>query len=112
MPYFLNGDSDHPVNLWKWASSDNKTIEWNATGLKNWTRQNDSSQMVASQSSYQFGKYFIVLKRKLKVNDKKMDVQFEEGKTIPIAFNIWDGYQGDTKTKKSISSWFQLQLVK
>ena len=112
MPYFLNGDSDHPVNLWKWASSDNKTIEWNATGLKNWTRQDDSSQMVSNQSSYQFGKYFIVLKRKLKVNDKKMDIQFEEGKTIPIAFNIWDGYQGDTKTKKSISSWFELKLAK
>jgi hypothetical protein len=41
-----------------------------------------------------------------------MDVQFEAGKSLSIAFNIWDGYQGETGAKKSISSWFELQLAK
>jgi hypothetical protein len=38
-------------------------------------------------------------------------MQFKAGETTSIAFNIWDGYQGETDTKKSISSWFDLQLV-
>ena len=111
-PYFLNGDSDHPVNLWKWDSSKNEASEWNATGLKNWNRQDSPSQKVAIQSSYEYGRYSLVLKRKLKTNDKKLNIQFDVGETIPIAFNVWDGYSGDTGTKKSISSWFELQLIK
>ena len=111
-PYFLNGDSDHPVNLWKWTSSDNTAYEWNATGLTNWSLQNDKSQSIKAQANYQFGRYFLIIKRKLKVNDEKIDVQFEAGKSLLIAFNIWDGYQGENGAKKSISSWFELQLAK
>ena len=111
-PYFLNGDPDHPVNLWKWTSSKNEASEWNATGLKNWNSQENPSQKVAIQSSYEYGRYSLVLKRKLKANDKKLNIQFDSGETIPIAFNVWDGYSGDTGTKKSISSWFELQLIK
>ncbi len=111
-PYFLNGDSDHPVNLWKWTSSDNTAHEWNATGLTNWSLQNDKSQSIKTQANYQFGRYFLIIKRKLKVNDEKIDVQFEAGKSLLIAFNIWDGYQGENGAKKTISSWFELQLAK
>ena len=81
-------------------------------GLKNWARQDDTSQKVTIQSNYEYGRYSLVLKRKLKANDKKSDIQFDVGETIPIAFNIWDGYSGDTGTKKSISNWFKLQLIK
>mgnify|MGYP002631370146 CR=1 FL=1 len=109
-PYFLNGDTDHPVNLWKWTSSDNKVLEWNATGLKNWSPQQDLSQAVQVKSDYQYGQYSLIMKRKLKVIHEKIDIQFQSDKSIPIAFNIWDGYQGETDTRKSISSWFDLQL--
>ena len=111
-PYFLNGDPEHPVNLWKWTSSDNKVLEWNATGLKKWSLQDELSQIVDAQVNYKFGRYTLVLKRKLNVIHEKIDSQFLAGKSIPIAFNIWDGYQGETESKKSISSWFELQLVK
>ena len=111
-PYFLNGDPEHPVNLWKWTSSDNKALEWNATGLKKWSLQDDLSQAVDAQVKYKFGSYSLVLKRKLNDIEEKIDTQFQAGKSIPIAFNIWDGYQGETESKKSISSWFELQLVK
>ena len=111
-PYFLNGDPEHPVNLWKWTSSDNKVLEWNATGLKKWSLQDELSQIVDAQVKYKFGRYTLVLKRKLNVIHEKIDSQFLAGKSIPIAFNIWDGYQGETESKKSISSWFELQLVK
>ncbi|MBT5469380.1 MAG: c-type cytochrome [Nitrospina sp.] len=111
-PFFLNGGPKHPVNLWKWTSSDNKILEWNAIGLKKWSLQDDLSQVVKVQSMYEYGRYSLIVKRKRNVIHEKIDIQFEEGKPIPIAFNVWDGYQGETETKKSISSWFELQLVK
>jgi mono/diheme cytochrome c family protein len=110
-PYFLNGNPEHPVNLWKWTSSDNKVLQWNATGLKEWSLQDEPNQAVKSQINYKFGRYYLVIKRELKSIHEKNDIQFQTVKSIPIAFNIWDGYQGETGTKKSISSWFDLQFA-
>ncbi len=109
-PYFLNGDSSHPVNLWKWQSNPNDALEMNATGLKNWTPQPKEDQLVFSKSAYRYGRYFLVLNRKLKTRDADNDIQFPMNVKIPIAFNVWDGSQGEEGTKKAISSWFDLVL--
>ena len=105
-PYFLNGDADHPVNLWKWMTSTYKAIEMNANGLESWTAQEESA--VHAKGHFRFGRYSLILKRPLKGGDK--DIQFQTGRPIPIAFNVWDGYHGETGNKKSISSWFTLWL--
>jgi len=109
-PYFLNGDSHRPVNLWKWQSDTNKAVEINATGLKQWTAQAKESQSVFSRSAFRYGRYFLVLNRKLKTKDKGNDIQFQKEAKIPIAFNVWDGSQGEEGTKKAISSWFEMVL--
>ena len=109
-PYFLNGDPVHPVNLWKWESTDNRTKESNATGLIEWKQQSNESQGVISKSNYRYGRYSLVLNRQLKTGDEKNDVQFQPGIKIPIAFNVWDGSQDEEGTKKAISSWFEMIL--
>ncbi len=105
-PYFLNGDANYPVNLWKWTTKTNKAIEMNAKGLENWTTQKESA--VHSKANFKFGRYSLILKRSLKGGDK--DIKFNTGRPIPIAFNVWDGYHDETGNKKSISSWFTLWL--
>lgn len=110
MPYFLNGDSEHPVMLWKWSSQPLEVHELVSTGLKTRFEPSQPSQAVKSNVHYQYGRYTLVLKRSLS-GVEKHDMQFKAGETTSIAFNIWDGYQGETDTKKSISSWFDLQLV-
>jgi hypothetical protein len=105
-PYFLNGDADHPVNLWKWTTATNKAIEINAYGLEGWTAQEGST--VSVKSHFRFGRYSLILRRTFKGGDN--DIQFQTGRPIPIAFNVWDGYHGETGNKKSISSWFTLWL--
>ena len=109
-PYFLNGDSGHPVSLWKWESTRNKMSEMNATGLDKWRLKPEENQQVVSESAYRYGRYFLVMKRKLITADKKSDIQFQPGVKIPIAFNVWDGTQGEQGTKKAISSWFEMVL--
>jgi len=109
-PYFLNGDADHPVNIWKWTTATNKAAEFNANGLEKWKPQDDLSQVVKVKAGYRYGQYSVIIKRKLKVIHEKIDIQFQTGRPIPIAFNVWDGYHEETGNKKSISSWFTLWL--
>jgi DMSO reductase family type II enzyme heme b subunit len=110
LPYFLNGDKDHPVNLWTWISGSNKTIEMHAQGLQYQSEHPPASQLVQSKITFVYGQYQLVMKRKLTTSDKSNDVQFEGGATIPIAINAWDGNAKETGTQKSISTWFQMTL--
>ena len=105
-PYFLNGDADHPVNLWQWTTSTNKTIEVHARGLDAWSPPEESG--VSAKAHFSYGRYSLILKRKFKEDEG--DIQFQTGRPIPIAFNVWDGYHEETGNKKSISSWFTLWL--
>ncbi len=109
-PYFLNGDPDHPVNLWKWESHPMQAREIHATGLDHWQQQPDASQGVSSKAMYEYGRYHLVMKRKLKTNDGQNDIQFQTGQPIPVAFNIWDGSSGERGSKKAVSSWFEMVL--
>jgi cytochrome c len=110
LPYFLNGDKDHPVNLWKWVSGFNKTVELHALGLQRHSEHPSASQLVHSKVIFKYGQYQLVMKRKLTTLDKNKDVQFETGSTIPIAINAWDGNVKEFQTKKAISTWFQMTL--
>jgi DMSO reductase family type II enzyme heme b subunit len=98
------------VNLWKWQSNPNGVFEMNATGLTQWTKQPKENHLILSYSGYRYGRYFLVLNRKLKTDDVKNDIQFRKEVKIPVAFNVWDGSQGEEGTKKAISSWFDLVL--
>jgi len=109
-PYFLNGDSEHPVNLWKWSSYPMKALEMNATGMDKIIAQGNDSQALFSKASFKYGRYFVVIKRPLITADTKNDIQFQTGKTIPIAFNGWNGSAGEHGSQKVVSSWFNLEL--
>ena len=110
LPYFLNGDKEHPVNLWTWISGSNKTTELSAEGLQHQNEHAPASQLVQSKVVFRYGQYQLVMKRKLTTADKNGDVQFEGGATIPIAINAWDGNVKETGTQKSISTWVQMTL--
>ncbi len=110
LPYFLNGDESHPVNLWQWRSHPNRVSELTAQGMAHITEHPESSQQVQSKVIFRYGQYQLVMKRKLSTEDKENDIQFEAGKTIPFAINAWDGNMKETGTRKSISSWFQMTL--
>ncbi len=110
LPYFLNGDQGHPVNLWQWISGSNQTTEMYAQGQKHQGEHRPVSQLVQSKVVFRYGQYQLVMKRKMITPDKSNDIQFETGATIPIAVNAWDGNVKETGTQKSISSWFQMTL--
>ena len=109
-PYFLNGDESLPVNLWKWSSWPTKAINQIANGIENIKSLKENSQDLSSKISYRYGQYQLLIKRKLTTGNEDKEIQFSRGKPIPIAFNVWDGSQEETSSKKAISSWFEIIL--
>ncbi|QPJ66857.1 MAG: c-type cytochrome [Candidatus Nitrohelix vancouverensis] len=109
-PYFLNGDAERSVNLWKWTSHPLKATEFNAKGLSQWSQQAESSQALESKARFAYGRYHLVVKRKMMTGDLDTDIQFLTGKTIPIAFNVWNGSAGETGSRKAVSSWGTMLL--
>ncbi len=109
-PYFLNGDANNPVNLWKWTSYPLKTLEMNARGLTQWSPQPESGQALTSNAVFEFGRYHLVIHRTLNTPNFSDDIQFPIGQPVPVAFNVWDGSQAETGSKKAVSSWFEMLL--
>jgi len=106
----LNGDKTNPVNLWKWNSYPTGTVNLIARGIDQIKSLPDLNQNLQSSFGFQYGQYRVVIKRKLNNAEKGREVQFIAGEPIPIAFNVWDGSQGEHGTKKAISSWFEMIL--
>jgi DMSO reductase family type II enzyme heme b subunit len=109
-PYFLMGDSENPVNLWKWKSDTQRLFETNAWGMDKEIEQKADSQNLKGKGVYHQGQYRLVFKRALRTADVQDDIQFEIAKFIPIAFNTWDGSAGDTGKKRSVTAWYYLFL--
>ena len=110
LPYFLNGDKDHPVNIWKWVSGSNMVRELHALGLQRQSEHPSTSQQVQSKVTFKYGRYQLIMKRKLVTDDKDKDIQFKTGSTFPIALNAWDGNVNEFQTEKAISSWYHITL--
>jgi DMSO reductase family type II enzyme heme b subunit len=109
-PYFLMGDEQNPVNLWRWGSERSGAIELNAKGANRIQRQSESGQQVTGEHKYVDGQHRLVFKRALSTPDRDLDTQFAPGQFIPLAFFAWDGTNNETAAKSSLSSWYFLLL--
>ena len=112
-PYFLMGDSRRPVNLWTWTSSDSaRALSWKAKGMDEIVPQPDSLSLQSLQARgvYEKARYRIVIKRRLTTENIGKEIQFEEGRFIPVAFHAWDGSNEETGKMHAVSSWYLLYL--
>ncbi|MBI2559695.1 MAG: c-type cytochrome [Planctomycetes bacterium] len=115
-PHFIMGDASKSINLWQWKADwqeegkASPVEELNAKGLtKPPAAQDGASQATHGFGFYDDGRWRVVIKRPLVTTDNK-DVQFMQGKLIPIAFSVWDGSNGEVGNRMSISSWYYLIL--
>ncbi|MBC8258796.1 MAG: c-type cytochrome [SAR324 cluster bacterium] len=109
-PHFFRGDTSNPVNLWVWksdleASGNNPVEDTNANGFnKPLKSQPETGQQVTGKGVWKNGRWRVVMKRTLTTEDRN-DIQFEKGKMIPMAFNAWDGSNGEHGLIMSLSAW-------
>ncbi|MFQ5780700.1 MAG: hypothetical protein ACE5HN_07930, partial [Nitrospiria bacterium] len=104
-PYFIMGDEQLGVNLWTWSAEENQFLESNSNGILNPERFQETSD-ITGKGYFKNGRYRLVMKRALTTADTEKDIQFKVGEFYPISFYAWDGHNGETLTKRSITPWF------
>ncbi len=112
-PYFLMGDAARPVNLWRWSSgtADNPETATllDATGIENQIAREGDIGLTAT-GSYSNGTWRVVMQRVLKTDHTEQDLQFTEGRIVPIAFFAWDGSNSEAGSAHALTTWYWLLL--
>ena len=112
-PYFLMGNAIEPVNLWRWSSGTAEQPETaaiiDAMGINDQQVREDNSDLSAT-GSYKNGTWRIVMTRALETGSPEKDLQFVEGRFVPIAFFAWDGSNSEAGTAHAMTTWYWLQL--
>jgi mono/diheme cytochrome c family protein len=83
----------------------------NARGFGTLRSQPLKQQNVQGRGVWHDGFWSVMLTRRLKSSDQE-DVRFAAGRSVPVAFAVWNGEQRDRNGRKVISNWFQLVLEK
>ena len=113
-PYFGMGDAAHPVTLWQWKSGTTNAPErvalMNSKGFGTIEKRDAEAAGIRAKSSYRDGTWRVVMRRALATSDPKNDVQFVEGAFIPVAFAAWDGSNGETGSRHTMTTWYWLLL--
>ncbi|MCP4381035.1 MAG: hypothetical protein GY798_06385, partial [Hyphomicrobiales bacterium] len=112
-PYFLMGDVGKPVNLWRWSSGTTAEPESatliDAQGI-DLQQVRDSAASFTAKGNYNAGTWRIAMQRSLTTDTADKDLQFEEGRFIPIAFFAWDGSNGEAGSRHAMTTWYWLLL--
>jgi DMSO reductase family type II enzyme heme b subunit len=102
-PYFLHGDARHGVELWRWSP---------ATGLTRVSAKGAERETplpageVKATGAYRNGQYRVILRRPLAGEGTAAPIA--PGRFVPIAFQLWDGDNGEQGLKMSLSTWYHL----
>lgn len=108
-PHFFWGQPGGPVNLWRWQAG-SSVAEYNAAGFQEEWQPQDGSQVTAV-ATWADGQYRLLFTRSLATDDAN-DVQMVPGQFIPVAFQAWEGSNGEAGMRLSLSSWYSLVLEK
>jgi len=114
-PYFGMGDAANPVNIWHWKSGTKDAAETvnllNSKGFKEIEKRDAAGVGLLSKASYSDGTWKVVMSRPLTTSAADKDIQFVEGKFIPVAFAAWDGSNNSEKgSKHTMTTWYWLLL--
>lgn len=113
-PYFGMGDSTHVVNIWQWKSGTTDASEQagliNARGSEDIEQRDASREGIEATGTYENGTWRIVINRALVTATPKQDIQFLEGQFIPLALATWDGSNGESGSRHTMTGWYWLLL--
>ncbi len=114
-PYFLMGSENKPVNLWRWNSGTTEKPESaqliDAAGITRQQPRDAAGGGLAAKGVYKDGTWLVAMTRSLVTNETAKDIQFQEGRFIPIAFFNWDGSNSEQGTKHTLTTWYWLLLA-
>jgi DMSO reductase family type II enzyme heme b subunit len=114
-PLYRHGDSVHPTTIWYWNAGSiqpelapkHMILNEKITDKPLEYRSNDNS--LIATGSWEDGRWRILMKRPREAGNSG-DVSFTESQFIPISFANWDGSNGETGSKHTLTGWYWLLL--
>lgn len=113
-PLYRHGDEEHPTTIWYWsAGSVDPEVAPLATLLDAKGPDSPLTPRAAddffAQGKWQDGRWQVVMKRPL-TGGKSEDVNFTAGRYIPVSFANWDGSNGESGSRHTLTGWYWLLL--
>ena len=110
-PLATMGSGNQPVNAWFWRA-DLGEVAQNLTASGLGTVETVGDGPVAARAKWEGGTWRVVLARPLAAGGQaEHAVQLEAGKSVKVAFAVWDGDLGERGGLKSFSqTWLELEL--
>ncbi|MDX1622923.1 MAG: c-type cytochrome [Gemmatimonadota bacterium] len=108
-PYFLMGEEDDPVYLWRWRS-DGDASEAIGRGFMNMEPLEGSGDALAAEATFEEGEWRLMIRRSLDAGGVEERLGFVSGRPIPMALFAWDGDNGEAGTRAAIGTWYFLHL--
>ena len=107
-PLRTMGSENQPVNAWFWrADLEDEAQNITAKGIGTVEKTEKSS--IATRAQWKDGTWKLTIGRPLSANGE--GVQLQPGKTVKVAFAVWDGASGERAGIKSFSKqWQELTL--
>ncbi|GBD31930.1 MAG: hypothetical protein KatS3mg081_2354 [Gemmatimonadales bacterium] len=109
-PYFLMGEPNNPVYLWRWQSAPRLAEAGRATGFGTFTALPSGPDVPGYEAVFEDGEWRLVLTRALAAADTASALSFATGRPIPMAFFAWDGDNTEGGGRMAVSTWYYLVL--
>lgn len=111
-PYFGHGDASHPVVVWYWAAGakdqKERTAIFEMRGMGARAELDSGAGGFSAKGRFTAGTWRVLFRHKRQgVVD---GIGFEAGSFLPVAFANWDGSNGETGSKHTLTRWVWLWL--
>ncbi len=113
-PYFGMGDASHPVNIWHWRSETTDQPESTklitSSGFDNMQVRDAKAIGLQTLGKYEHGTWKVMMQRSRTSSEAQKDIEFIEGRFIPVSFAAWDGSNSENGSKHTMTTWYWLLL--
>ena len=123
-PLFRHGDKKHHTTIWYWNAGsvepqvESRAMLLDATGPNSKLKPRQGDIDLVTQGSWQDGRWRVLFKRPrgtaVETNEEDNadsgDLVFRKGQFIPVSFANWDGNNGESGSKHTLTPWFWLLL--
>ncbi|HEB97085.1 MAG TPA: hypothetical protein ENI96_11720 [Sedimenticola thiotaurini] len=113
-PLFRHGDAKHHTTMWYWNAGSVEpkkeafALLLDASGPDRKLKPRTGDHSLKATARWRDGRWRILMTRPRKGRDG--DLSFDEGRFIPVSFANWDGSNGESGSKHTLTTWYWLVL--
>jgi mono/diheme cytochrome c family protein len=118
LPHLVYGSAAQPVELLRWQADHRHApgdppalVKLRATGAGEPPEPVAvENPLATAEGVWEDGRWMVVVRLPLSRPEPSSEASLWPGRSVPIAFHLWEGSNGETGLKMALSSWYVLYL--